>query len=60
MFCRNCGKEINPQAVVCISCGAGLNSGKRFCQYCGGETNPLAEICTKCGVRLAIPLNEQA
>ncbi len=60
MFCRNCGKEITPQAVICVSCGAGLNSGKRFCQYCGGETNPMAEICTKCGVRLALPLNEQA
>ncbi|MBI5215723.1 MAG: TM2 domain-containing protein [Ignavibacteriae bacterium] len=60
MFCRNCGKEINPQAVICVACGAGLNSGKRFCQYCGGETNPLAEICTKCGVRLALPIYEQA
>ena len=60
MFCRNCGKEITPQAVICISCGVGLNNGTRFCQTCGNETNPAAEICIKCGVRLARPLSELA
>ncbi len=59
MFCRNCGKEVSPQAVVCVSCGAGLNNGRRFCQNCGSEVNPVAEICVKCGVRLAIPYQQQ-
>jgi RNA polymerase subunit RPABC4/transcription elongation factor Spt4 len=53
MYCRNCGKEVTPQAVICVSCGMRPNSGKRFCQNCGAETNPTAEICVKCGVRLA-------
>jgi len=24
MFCSNCGAEINPNAVVCLSCGAAV------------------------------------
>lgn len=26
MFCSNCGKGVNTNAVVCISCGAGIKS----------------------------------
>ena len=54
MYCRNCGKEIAEQALMCMTCGVPPKSGKRFCQNCGQETNPGAELCTKCGVRLAI------
>lgn len=53
MFCRNCGKEVAEQAVMCVACGVPPKSGKKFCQNCGAETNQAAEICTKCGVRLA-------
>jgi TM2 domain-containing membrane protein YozV len=53
MHCRNCGKEVNPQAVVCVSCGIHPFKGIKYCQYCGAETNPQQEICIKCGVRLA-------
>ena len=60
MHCRNCGKEVAPQAVVCISCGLTPTTGKKFCQNCGAETGPAAEICTKCGVRLALAPSEQA
>ena len=52
MYCRNCGKEVADQAVMCMGCGVPPKSGKKFCQTCGVETNPAAEICTKCGVRL--------
>lgn len=24
MFCRNCGKEVNDNAVVCLNCGAAV------------------------------------
>jgi TM2 domain-containing membrane protein YozV len=54
MFCRNCGKDVAEQAVMCVECGVPPKSGKKFCNNCGEETNPAAEICTKCGVRLAI------
>jgi len=52
MYCRNCGKEVAEQALMCMTCGVPPKSGKRFCQNCGQETNPGAELCTKCGVRL--------
>jgi TM2 domain-containing membrane protein YozV len=58
MYCRNCGKEVAEQALVCPACGVPPKSGKRFCQNCGQETDPNAEICTKCGVRLAIELSK--
>ena len=53
MNCRNSGKEVAPQAVVCPSCGLPPNVGKQYCQNCGAQTNPAAEVCIKCGVRLA-------
>lgn len=56
MYCRNCGKQVAEQAVVCISCGLPPASGRKFCQNCGAESNPAAEICVKCGVRLAQPV----
>lgn len=58
MYCRNCGKEVAEQAVMCVTCGVPPKSGKKFCQNCGAETNPAAEVCTKCGVRLATGAGE--
>src|SRR5215472_13048405 len=53
MYCRNCGKEVAAQAVICVSCGVAPGNGKSFCQNCKAKTEPNAEICVKCGVRLA-------
>jgi ribosomal protein L40E len=53
MFCRNCGKEVSDQAVMCVSCGVPPKNGKKFCQNCGAEVNPAAETCIRCGVKLA-------
>jgi TM2 domain-containing membrane protein YozV len=53
MYCRNCGKEVAEQAIMCVACGVPPKSGKKFCQNCGAQTNPVAEMCIKCGVRLA-------
>ena len=55
MFCRNCGKEVNAQAVACVSCGLSPTNGERFCQNCGADTQAGAIICTKCGVQLSHP-----
>ncbi|MGE5549518.1 MAG: NINE protein [Bacteroidota bacterium] len=52
MFCRNCGKEVADQAVICVSCGCPPKSGTKFCHSCGAETNPEATVCLKCGVGL--------
>jgi TM2 domain-containing membrane protein YozV len=53
MFCRNCGKEVSDQAVMCVSCGVPPKAGKKYCQHCGAETNPAAVTCVKCGVSLS-------
>jgi TM2 domain-containing membrane protein YozV/ribosomal protein L40E len=53
MFCRNCGKEVQPNAEVCVSCGFKPQKGDKFCQNCGAETQPNQEVCVKCGVKLS-------
>ncbi|MCX8082247.1 MAG: TM2 domain-containing protein [bacterium] len=52
MYCRNCGKEVDNKASVCIGCGVVPKSGNRYCQNCGAPTDVNAEICIKCGARL--------
>ena len=53
MFCRNCGSEMNPEAVVCVKCGVPVGKGKKYCPTCGAEPDPEAVICVKCGASLA-------
>ena len=40
MYCKNCGAEINENAVACMSCGFGKGTGEKFCSNCGKEINP--------------------
>lgn len=49
MFCKNCGAEINENAVACMSCGFAKGTGEKFCSNCGKEINPGAVVCTNCG-----------
>jgi len=53
MFCRNCGKEVQPQAVACPGCGVPPGAEKKFCPNCGTATQPAQVVCTKCGTTLA-------
>lgn len=53
MFCRNCGKEVAEQAVMCIACGVPPRAGRNFCPSCGVATQADAQYCTRCGARLA-------
>lgn len=52
MYCRNCGKEVHPQAVACPSCGVSPRLENKFCHHCGCETMPNQLMCTKCGSAL--------
>ena len=52
MFCRNCGNEMDDNAVVCVKCGAAKGSGNSYCPNCGKETNPNAAVCLNCGYAL--------
>ncbi len=58
MYCRNCGNEMNNEAVVCVGCGVPVGKGNHFCPNCGEETNPEAVVCVKCGVPLSAPVEE--
>ncbi len=52
MFCRNCGAEINENAVACMNCGFAKGTGEKFCATCGKEVNPGAAVCVNCGSAL--------
>lgn len=54
MFCRNCGNELNENAVVCVNCGVGKGIGKSYCPNCGKETNADAVVCLSCGCSLEV------
>ncbi len=54
MFCKNCGAEMNENAVACMSCGFAKGTGNKFCSNCGKEINPGAAICTSCGAAIAV------
>lgn len=56
MYCRNCGKEVHPQAVACPSCGVPPRLEKKYCYNCATETRPNQVMCTKCGVSLQADL----
>lgn len=51
-YCKNCGAELNDNAVVCTKCGVLVGDGNKFCPNCGAEPDPLAAICVKCGYEL--------
>ena len=52
MYCKNCAKEISPEATICPSCGVPKKFGVKYCWNCASETDPKAVICVKCGVHL--------
>lgn len=56
MFCKNCGAELNENAVACMTCGFAKGTGEKFCHNCGAEINPGAAICVKCGAAVK-PVN---
>ena len=56
MYCRNCGNEMNNEAIVCVKCGVPVGKGSGFCHNCGDAVHPDAVICVKCGVSLARPV----
>lgn len=54
MYCKNCGKEVNENAVACINCGVPPLAEKHFCHECGVETKENQVICIKCGISLEV------
>ena len=52
MFCRNCGKEIDEQAAICVTCGCKNGDGNKYCYHCGKEVPEGAQFCLNCGYAL--------
>ena len=52
MYCKNCGKEVDVNAIVCLECGFAPTNGDKFCLHCGAETKAGQAICLKCGAAL--------
>ena len=53
MFFKNCGKEVDANAVACMGCGCNPKKGNKFCANCGTEvTNSEQIVCLKCGLSL--------
>lgn len=55
-FCRNCGKEIDDHAWVCMGCGVKVGQRNRdgklithHCDRCGMPVSEYQSICTQCG-----------
>ena len=53
MICKNCGNQMDNNAVFCVKCGVSTGQGSSFCPNCGGPTVPGAAVCTQCGVALS-------
>lgn len=49
MFCKNCGKEVMQNAVICVGCGVKVGDGVNFCMNCGNQIAANANVCTTCG-----------
>ena len=52
MYCRNCGKEVDPRAAICVGCGYRLGDGENYCSNCGNPTASSLEVCLSCGFSL--------
>ncbi|MEI8353596.1 MAG: NINE protein [Lentisphaerota bacterium] len=52
MYCKNCGKDVHPQAVACPGCGVPPLVENRFCSKCGIATQSNQTMCVKCGTAL--------
>ena len=53
MYCKNCGKELNENAEVCLQCGTLKGNGNRFCSNCGAPVSENQAVCLKCGCQIA-------
>ena len=53
MYCKNCGSQMDPNAVVCTNCGVAKGQGSQFCANCGEPAaTPDARVCVRCGAPL--------
>jgi len=53
MFCKNCGNQLDDNAVTCANCGAEVEKkASVFCPNCGQQAAADATVCINCGAAL--------
>jgi len=52
MYCRNCGEQINENAIVCVKCGTEKTKGSNYCANCGEKVEAGQIACMGCGYAL--------
>lgn len=54
MFCRNCGKQLDDNALFCMNCGVKISdsTSSKYCAQCGTELESDASFCMNCGNRV--------
>lgn len=52
MYCQNCGKKLESNAMYCSDCGTKMKSLQKHCQNCGAEIEPGTNICPACGFQI--------
>lgn len=50
MYCKTCGKELNPNQAICLGCGCAVGTGNGYCANCGAAIAPNSAVCLNCGV----------
>ena len=51
MYCRNCGNQLDKDAIFCSKCGAKKdeNDSYLYCEKCGTKILEDEAFCTGCG-----------
>lgn len=54
MFCKNCGKTLDEDALFCMNCGVKISDSilNKYCFNCGNSIEDDAIFCMKCGTRI--------
>lgn len=52
MYCKNCGKEMEPTAKMCQACGTELGKSINYCSRCGAKREPCESKCKNCGIEI--------
>lgn len=59
MYCRECGNELQSNAVRCSKCSTQVGYGVNYCHNCGYNTNAKLEFCRNCGAKLSNKVSVQ-
>ena len=50
--CKNCGAQLDDDALFCTECGTKQEPQKKTCPHCGAEIDDDSIFCAECGTKL--------